>query len=678
MFKYPIYKQDDEVSCGAYCIKMIMKYYKQTKDISKIKQLCRIDEQGITIYGLIKCFKAFNVEAKSYSCDLDSFLKETSKPSIVLTKENNLNHYLVYYTMIKDRIVLGDPAKGLRIMYIDEFEKIFMGITVSIIHVGIPTNNDEDYQTFNNFLLSYLKKNYKEVMKVISYSTIISILSLLCSLYFRLVSDYFKDYSFIVISIYTLGFIGIYLIRELFNYKKQDFSIQIKQYLDEEYIIKVVKDSIYLPVNSYNGKAATFLTRANSLMNLSEFFISFYQTFFMDGILLISVLIMLGIFNLMILLTSIILLVIVCGVILLFYFHLKRLNQEIVERNEMLSETLNEMYDNILNIKQYSVSKYIKSKIHYKYFMYFTSLYNKLKKINRSNFMIASILQTGILIIMLVSLYLFKQKSFTIGDVIMIYMLVSYLIEPTMKIIDMIMHKDEMNILYERYKQLLPGKIEKKKKIKKVKSISFEHITYSYGFRPPIIEGLDYTINKSIFLKGEVASGKTSLCKLIMGYDSVVKGKVKINNIDIQDIDNKQLSSKMTYLDKTPIFFNESLRFNLSLDKYDEDKMLSLLKYFDLDNLINRLDEQIDVSGGFLSSGQQQIIILIRAILKDGDVLILDESLSNLDDGKVNKVLEYLDKYLSDKIIILVSHQINIMKGNFDCVIMDSGLIKEE
>ena len=61
MLRYPIFKQDNEYSCGAYCIKMILKYYHLDISIKEIKQLSKITSAGISVYGMVKCLAAFSI-----------------------------------------------------------------------------------------------------------------------------------------------------------------------------------------------------------------------------------------------------------------------------------------------------------------------------------------------------------------------------------------------------------------------------------------------------------------------------------------------------------------------------------------------------------------------------------------------------------------------------------------
>ena len=98
--------------------------------------------------------------------------------------------------------------------------------------------------------------------------------------------------------------------------------------------------------------------------------------------------------------------------------------------------------------------------------------------------------------------------------------------------------------------------------------------------------------------------------------------------------------------------------------------MIELLHYFMLDDLVNGLDLKLDEQGGFLSSGQGQLVMIIRALLSEPDVLILDEAFSNIDQER----LQLFQKI----IVIIVSQQINMMNCQLDCVIIDSGKIVGE
>lgn len=367
-------------------------------------------------------------------------------------------------------------------------------------------------------------------------------------------------------------------------------------------------------------------------------------------------------------------------IFIMFYLYSKKLhteNKKILEQKELLNDGLLEFQENYFQTLQFKVRKMMKNKLGYLYDTYFMNIYRHDEIINKHQIQLESLIQSMMMIAILYAIIIYKKNHISLGTVMLVYLLLSYMIDPLMKISVFIAMHDELQIIFERYKEMLPEKMEKKKKIKKIKSIELKHVSFSYGYTPPLFEYLQLKIDHSLFIKGKTGSGKSTLLKLIMGQLQITKGEIYINGYRLQEIDLNSYYSHIKYLNKTPVFYKESLRTNMIFDRYFlEDKMIELLHYFKLDELINGLDLRLDEQGGFLSSGQGQLVMIIRALLSQPDVLILDEAFSNIDQERLQLLINYLN--LQKMIVIIVSHQINMMNCQFDCVIIDSGKIVSE
>ena len=154
MLKYPIFLQDNENSCGAYCIKMLLSFYKRDDEIKNIKKRCRLTKEGITVYGLIQVLKKYHLEAKAYQCEFKHLFEEVNCPAIVHLKQDDLYHYVILYKVKDGYFLVGDPAKGLIKMSYESFSKQFTGIIIMIDHVGMPITKRTNY-TFQNFLICF-------------------------------------------------------------------------------------------------------------------------------------------------------------------------------------------------------------------------------------------------------------------------------------------------------------------------------------------------------------------------------------------------------------------------------------------------------------------------------------------------------------------------------------------
>lgn len=677
MLKYPIFLQDNENSCGAYCIKMLLSFYKRDDEIKNIKKCCRLTKEGVTVYGLIQVLKKYHLEAKAYQCEFKHLFEEVNCPAIVHLKQDDLYHYVVLYKIKDEYFLVGDPAKGLIKMSYESFSKQFTGIIIMIDHVGMPITKRTNY-TFQNFLKDHFKQHYQTIIKMMIKTIIISMLTMIFSYYYQLMIDSFSKYPIYQIVFISLGFTVLYAFKLLLDYLRRQQILELSRELNQEYALKTMQNLIYQDYDYMDGlEKGTLLSRSQNLFELSQYFIEFYHVIFIDSILMLFILIF--ILSIQFFLFLIVLLMMII-IFLVFYFYSKKLhieNKKILEQKEHLNDGLLEFQENYFQTIQFKVKKMMKNKLGYLYDTYFMNVYHHDEMTNIHQVQLEALIQIMIMAVLLLAIIIYKKQQMTLGTVMLVYLLLSYMINPLMKISVFIAMHDELQIIFERYKEMLPEKRERKKKIKKIKSIELKYVSFSYGYTRPLFDHFQLKIERSLFIQGKTGSGKSTLLKLIMNQLQPTKGEIVINGINLQELDLNSYYSHIKYLNKTPVFYKESLRTNMIFDRlFLENKMIELLHYFMLDDLVNGLDLKLDEQGGFLSPGQGQLVMIIRALLSEPDVLILDEAFSNIDQERLQLLINYLS--FQKIIVIIVSHQINMMNCQFDCVIIDSGKIVGE
>lgn len=136
---------------------------------------------------------------------------------------------------------------------------------------------------------------------------------------------------------------------------------------------------------------------------------------------------------------------------------------------------------------------------------------------------------------------------------------------------------------------------------------------------------------KNYAIVGESGSGKSTLINIILGNNKQYSGSVKYNDVEISDIEESQLFKSVSYIGNITHIYHDSLRNNLTLwdNKINESEIINILKQVNLIDLIPRLDDEVSMS--FLSEGQKQRLGIARAYLTKTNVIIMDESMANLD-----------------------------------------------
>ena len=195
--------------------------------------------------------------------------------------------------------------------------------------------------------------------------------------------------------------------------------------------------------------------------------------------------------------------------------------------------------------------------------------------------------------------------------------------------------------------------------------IKYTNLSYSYN-STLLFNKLNLTIKKQthILLTGASGMGKSTLVKMLMGYINVPFGSIKINNIDISHYHLDVLRNRITYVTGNEFLFSNTIYNNISLNRdISKENVYDVAKLVLVDEVVlkNSLGYQrmVEENGFNFSGGERQRIVLARTLLKDSDIYIFDESLSQIDVEKERIILKNIFKYLKDKTIIVVSHRFN-------------------
>lgn len=158
---------------------------------------------------------------------------------------------------------------------------------------------------------------------------------------------------------------------------------------------------------------------------------------------------------------------------------------------------------------------------------------------------------------------------------------------------------------------------------------------------------------------GEIGTGKTSILKILAGLKNYI-GEVYVDDYDFKNFHYETITDNIIYISQHPKLFNRTILENISYGtKYTEKETMKLLTKFGIENFFDKFEKGIYTNvgkeGGKLSGGQKQIIALIRAIIHQKKIILLDEPTSSLD-TETKKIFTDLIQSIKDKTIVVVTH----------------------
>ncbi len=334
----------------------------------------------------------------------------------------------------------------------------------------------------------------------------------------------------------------------------------------------------------------------------------------------------------------------------------------------------NQSLFNILN-KSLSNFKYIKvTNSNSKFYQEIVPILNQIKTLtlkfvllNRgSKILIEPIILITLSVIFFISIKFFKTP---IPTILIMYVLLGRMFGKILGLLSQFQEYSQHIVSVDYCYNLLNNNKKNEEKFGKIKfnsinDISFFQVSFSH-INKSIIKNLTFKIkkNKITTIYGKSGSGKTTISNLLMRLYESESGSITINNIEISNYDLNFYRSKIGYVSQDNTVFNISLRDNLKLrnNKLSDKILVKYIKLFDLDTIFEdkniNLDLMIDESSSNLSNGEKQRICIIREILMNPELLILDEITSAVDQAGIIKILKLLKKIKSKTTMFIITHQ---------------------
>jgi ABC-type multidrug transport system fused ATPase/permease subunit len=195
-------------------------------------------------------------------------------------------------------------------------------------------------------------------------------------------------------------------------------------------------------------------------------------------------------------------------------------------------------------------------------------------------------------------------------------------------------------------------------------SIVYSHVYHKYKNKF-VLENINLNIQKgeNVAFVGQIGSGKSTMIKLLLGFQPLRMGHITIGGVDVNEVSNKELRKYIFYIPQKPKLFNRTLYENIVYGLKtppSKETIIKLLEDLGLTDLKEEFGEKMDVSvgveGNQLSGGQRQIVWLMRSMFRPSYILVLDEPTASLDPENKKKMISVIQKMSVGKTVIIVSH----------------------
>lgn len=285
-----------------------------------------------------------------------------------------------------------------------------------------------------------------------------------------------------------------------------------------------------------------------------------------------------------------------------------------------------------------------------------------------------------------------NELSLGIGLASTIMLMVDYVDDINRHMKSLLEHVHGLNNRYNCFLNVLKiskittEKNEGIKKLNHIETIEFKDVSLSYDGINTILDKISFKVNRpmQIAIVGKSGAGKTSLVNLLPRFYDICNGSILINETDYREYKLEELRNNIAYVFQEPVIFDKTILENIRFgnkENISEEQIKEVCKEIGLDNKIKQLpnayDTVIDSKSDLLSYGEKQLLSFARAILKNADLIILDEVTSNLDLEFEESIMKATKQILNNKISFVIAHRLNTIKNADLIVFIDDKKIVE-
>ncbi|EAC3449312.1 ABC transporter ATP-binding protein [Listeria monocytogenes] len=214
--------------------------------------------------------------------------------------------------------------------------------------------------------------------------------------------------------------------------------------------------------------------------------------------------------------------------------------------------------------------------------------------------------------------------------------------------------------------------------------LSFENVSFRYeGAEKPVIEDITFEANagETVAIIGSTGAGKSTLINMIPRFYDVESGVVKINGIDVREMDQSSLRQKIGLVPQKAVLFTGTIASNMRYGKEDatDEEIWAALRTAQAENFVsklaNGLGSRVEQGGNNFSGGQKQRLSIARSLIRKPEIYIFDDSFSALDFKTDAKLREALKAETTEAVTLIVAQRITSVVNSDQIIVMNEGKI---
>jgi len=670
--RLPVIRQSEVSECGLACLGMIATFNGKTFDLPSLRRRFPVSIQGATLNDLIRIAQAMEFRARALRVELDG-LKDVRLPAIL---HWDFAHFVVLKSISRNHVIIHDPALGERKVSLAELSASFTGVALELTPAP-------EFKREKNVQRIRLLEIFRQttgvtvpLLQVLAFSLIIQAIALIIPFYSQLAIDKVVPVGDTgLLRVLALGFGIFYVLDPVVTWMRARLVIYVSMQLSAQLTANMVRALLALPLPFFEKRSiGDVLTRLEAAERLRELLSEGFVAILVDSLLAVLTLAMMFYYAPTLAVVVIVMTVLMAAIRLGFVPILQRLVNDQLQKQGSEQSELIETMRGITSIK-FAQKELERESI---WNRAFTGMVNSAAKLGlaQSNFELMRHLVQNVGYVLVVYLgigfVIDPTNTFTVGAFFAFMSYQSMFFSRVESFLGQMIEFSMTRVHLERLSEIVfeepePKVSELHQVLQQAFKLQLDEVSYSFeADGRPLLQNISASVNEGdrIAIYAPSGTGKTTLLKLLTGIYTPNGGTITMNGTRITKTEMTLLRSQAAAVLQDDYLFKGSIVDNITFfdTEPDLERVMGCADlacvHEEIMSMPMNYESFVGEMGTSLSQGQQQRVLIARALYQGKPLLVLDEGTANLDAENEKRLLENLVKI--GVTVIFAAHSKNV------------------
>ena len=692
--RYACVRQADQSDCGAAALATVLLHHRRPVPLQRLRDLAGTDRIGTNLRGLVEAAEPLGLTARAVKGPYDA-LPQVPVPAIAHTRTaEGLGHFVVIHKATAKGVVIADPGRGVERLSRDEFCRRWTGYLLLVEPAKAPAvGTGKPVRPWRRFA-ALLAGHRPLLAEAVVCALVMTVLGVSTSYFVQhLVDSVLPRGERRLLHAMGIGMVLVVLVRAVFGLLREYLLAHVGRQVDLALIAGYARHVLRLPVRFFEARqVGEVISRVHDAAKVREAVSGTAVAALVDGLLVLLLTAILFLYDASLALAAVAFVPVLVLGVLAHHPAARRRSRDAMEEAARFSARVVEDVSGVETVKAYGAER-ARAEAAEDCLVGLTRSVFGLQKLAMSTNAVA-LLVTAVagVVVLWYGGFRVLDGALTIGELMFFYSLLGFVLGPLERLASVNLKLQDALVAVDRLYQVLDLEAEPVGEPGKARfagvrdAIELHGVGFRYGCRAKVLDGVNLRVpaGQTVALVGESGSGKSTLLKLLLGYYPPTEGQIRIDGVDLRDIELGSLRDGVALVSQEPFVFNGTLRENVAVARPGATlaEVAAAVRAAGLEEFVNELPERYETvigeRGSNLSGGQRQRLAIARALLRRPDFLIFDEATSHLDTATERAIQQSLRTVLAGKTVLLVAHRLSTVKDADRICVLHRGRVAEE